>query len=212
MKCKHSFSHYRECLIKAKEVGYVFLKLHDRAAAARPGKFIFLRHDIDMSVSNALIMAKIESGLGIASTYFVRVSGKYNPFHYPNWKCLMEIQRLKHELGLHYSQDIPQVMGQNFGEFFRREKLILETIMGSPIMGAAVHDPDHSLINDSNLTSFGLTYHAYSDFFLKQCKYLSDSRGSWREDCMCRYIGKHNRLCILTHPIWWFENISCENY
>ncbi|MDH3361128.1 MAG: hypothetical protein OEL51_02070, partial [Nitrosopumilus sp.] len=41
---------------------------------------------------------------------------------------------------------------------------------------------------------------------LKQTKYISDSGRYWREGCMCKHINKHEKLQILTHPIWWVND------
>ncbi|MDH3361889.1 MAG: hypothetical protein OEL51_06010, partial [Nitrosopumilus sp.] len=43
---------------------------------------------------------------------------------------------------------------------------------------------------------------------LKQTKYISDSGRYWREGCMCKHINKHEKLQILTHPIWWVNKFD----
>ena len=124
----------------------------------------------------------------------------------------MQIKALNHEIGLHFAQDIPIILDEPFKKFFFREKSIIESLLGEKVKGCSIHDPNHSIINDTNLEEYGLQYHAYSDNFTKKIKYISDSRANWRDGCMCKNIGKFDKLCILTHPFWWYKKGSCENY
>lgn len=213
MKCSHSFEHYKKSLQKAINEGYVFLKMEDHKLSKNYEKVIFLRHDIDLSVKNALFFGRIEKGLGISTTYFIRVSGKYNPLFYDNYAIIKELIDMSHEIGLHYSSDLPRITNENRIEFFQIERNILENIIKKKIKGVCIHTPnDDPLISDNNLHQFSLEYYAYSDIFTKNVKYISDSRSTWREGCMCKFIGKFPKLCILTHPFWWYHCASCENY
>lgn len=212
MKCTNKFSHYKESLEKAINLDYHFLKLNEYSEIENHEKIIILRHDIDLSLENALKMAKIENGLGIQSTYFIRVSAKYNPMYYPNIELIKSILMLNHEVGLHYSLDIPKLTSVNNLDYLLREKRILEEIIQQKISGICLHDPNQINKIDIDLQKYQIEYDAYSDIFIKKLKYISDSRASWREGCMCKNIGKYPKLYILTHPFWWYEKASCENY
>jgi hypothetical protein len=212
MKCSHKFSHYFEALEKAKNLSYHFLRLCDFREIIEHKKLIVLRHDIDLSLKNALKIAHLEHELGIQSTYFIRVSAKYNIMFYPNIKIIQEIKSLGHEIGLHYSLDIPKLINSDQITYLIKEKRILEEIIQQEIKGICLHDPNSKRGIDIELSEYNLIYDAYSNSFMDELKYISDSRASWREGCMCKNIGKHNKLYILTHPFWWYEDASCENF
>jgi len=212
MKCSHKFSHYTETLEKAKNLNYYFLRLCDFREIDNYHKVIVVRHDVDLSLENALKMANIEHDHGIKSTYFIRVSAKYNISFYPNIKIINEIIKLGHEIGLHYTLDIPKLLNTDKVEFLIREKRILEGVIQQEIKGICLHDPNITQRIDIDLAKYSIDYDAYSDIFMNKLKYISDSRASWREGCMCKNIGIHDKLYILTHPFWWYENASCENY
>lgn len=212
MKCSHKFSHYTDCLKNAKDLNYNFLKLCDFTKIENYTKVILLRHDVDLSLENALKIALLEHNIGIHSTYFIRVSAKYNISFYPNTKIIQEIKNLGHEIGLHYSLDIPKLLCKDQVSYILHEKSILEEVIQQKVKGICLHDPNAKQQIDIDLTKYSLEYDAYSNLFFDKLKYISDSRASWREGCMCKNIGAYDKLYILTHPFWWYENTSCENY
>jgi len=67
----------------------------------------------------------------------------------------------------------------------------------------SAHDPGivNLQINLSNNIK-----NAYSDEFVKNRKYLSDSVQNWREECICMNYEKFDKIQLLIHPIWWTEN------
>jgi hypothetical protein len=206
--------HYRELIQTALHLGYRFATFSEHEAVIER-RLILMRHDIDLSVDNALNFARIEAELGIRATYFVRVHARhYNPFEYHTYRKLREIEVLGHEIGLHYEPGFADAVGEEPAAMVRREKTILEALFDHPIVSAAAHLPAKSgrTVTESNLATFGLHYEAYTPRFLEGFKYLSDSNGRWREGCLCGHLGQHDRLCVLIHPYWWFEKSPVENY
>jgi len=213
--CSWKFAHYRECLVAARSLGYVFTTFRDFPQHEQADKLIILRHDIDFSVPRALEFAKIEKALGIKAAYFVRLhSPAYNPFEYKAYLILKKIQGMGHELGLHFEVfDFQAATGEDLVDIFRREKQVLENILGTPVVSAAQHGdytrigPDYSrhFFTQVEPEEMGIKYQTFDDRFFWEMKYISDSSGRWREGCMCRHIGRHRRLQILTHPCWWFH-------
>ena len=124
MKCSSKYSHYIEAIEKARKLEYQFLRLCDFKEMDACKKLIVFRHDVDISLENALKFARLEKSLGIQSTYFIRVSAKYNIMFYPNITILREIVNLGHEIGLHYTLDIPKILKIDQTEFFIKEKRI----------------------------------------------------------------------------------------
>jgi hypothetical protein len=122
---------------------------------------------------------------------------------------------MNHELGLHHDCDFSKLFNEGNDEFLKRDIAVFENVINKKISGISSHEPNRSirLIGDKDLARFGLKYQAYSDIFLKEMKYISDSSCQWREGCMCNFIKQGTqRLCILTHPIWWSNRSSLENY
>jgi hypothetical protein len=207
-------AHYRELIGTAVDLGYQFATFseHERVDAKR---LLLMRHDVDLSVDNALTFARIEAELGVRATYFVRLHARqYNPFEYHTYKKLREIEALGHELGLHYEPGFADAVGEDPARMVHREKTMLESLLDHTVVSAAAHLPSKSgqTVTEENLESFGLRYEAYTRRFLEGFKYLSESNGRWREGCACGHLGRYDRLCVLTHPFWWFEKSPVENY
>jgi len=216
MNCSFKLDHYKECLEAAKANGYVFMTMEAYAAAeSKPEKVVVMRHDIDHNLALAIPFAMIEHALGVTSTYFIRLHGKYNLLNYDNYKILMELMKLGHEVSLHHDCDFANLFGKDPEEMFLADKKIFELIIGKEISGISAHEPNKSefIVTDALLPKLGLKYQAYADMFFKDMKYISDSSSRWREGCMCNFFsGEHKKLCILTHPFWWFDRSPLENY
>lgn len=209
-----TFAHYREILESALEQDYAFSTFDEHETVTAP-RLLLMRHDIDLSLENCLRFARIEHDLGVRATYFVRVHARlYNPFEFRSYRMLQEIGALGHELGLHYEPGFALAVDEDPEQMARREKTILEAILERPVTSASAHLPAKSgaTIDDTNKDSFGIRYEAYSPEFIKGFKYLSDSKGGWREGCLCQHLGSYDRLCVLTHGWWWFEKSPVENY
>ena len=73
------------------------------APPAPPARFAIIRHDIDMSPTQALALARIEANLGVRATYTILLTGDfYSPFEFANRQLLRQISDLGHDLGLHF--------------------------------------------------------------------------------------------------------------
>lgn len=215
--CSWNYAHYSACLLRAKEQGYVIIPFQEVESITENQQFIILRHDIERSISRALGMARLENSLGIRATYFVRVhAASYNIFEYNNYQALQEILSLGHEIGLHFEAiDFAHIIEtENPEEVFLREKRVLETILKISVRSAAAHGEHTSAGSQHNRSFFektpkeevGIWYNAYDPVFTREIKYISDSFGMWRENCMCKHLGKEPRLQILVHPCWWFKD------
>lgn len=217
MECNFTLKHYRESLELAKEKGYVFSIMKDYDKNIDNEKVIFLRHDVDISIKNALKFSEIEWRLRINATYFFRVHADYNMFSFNNYPIIKKIVESGHEIGLHYEEDLAKIYGVDKMVFLMKAKKVLESVSGSKVYGITSHEPDRCKtmknFNASVLSYAGLAYDGYSPKFIKDIKYISDSSCRWREGCMCGFIKKETpKLCILTHPFWWYDKSPLENY
>lgn len=175
------------------------------------GKEAILRHDIDISIDKALDFAKLEHDMGVESTYFVLLSSKlYNVFCQDCRVKIREIYNLGHSIGLHFDETNYCISNKRMDmtEAVLREKTILENILpGIKIETVSMHMPSKSTL-EANFDFDNKLINSYGEQFFKKYKYVSDSEMRWREN-----IGevisseKHEKLHILTHPIW-YDDIS----
>lgn len=215
--CSWKYEHYSDCMRRAQEQGYAIRPFRDIESIAGNERFIILRHDIDRTMGRALGIARLEHSLGIRATYFVRLhASTYNIFEYRVYQALKEILALGHEIGVHFEAiDFAHIFPrEDPKDVFLREKKILETVLNIPVYSAAAHGEHTSAGTNHNRSFFintpkeevGIRYNAYDPEFTREIKYISDSFGMWRENCMCNYIGKEPRLQILVHPCWWYKD------
>jgi hypothetical protein len=215
MDCNFSLKHYNETLALAKEKGYTFSRMRDYDKNIDNSKVIFLRHDVDIQIENALNMAIIEAKLGISATYFFRIHAQYNLLSLKNYEIMQKILELGHEIGLHHEVDFAKLVNKDEKNMLRMVKKVFELITEQKVKGLTHHEPCRSskLVNDDNLKEFDFEYEGYSPKFIKNLKYISDSSCRWREGCMCEFIKKGvPKLYILIHPIWWFDKSPIQNY
>lgn len=217
------------------ESGYSFLTVREYLAtddADLPDRFVVLRHDVDRKPENALAMARLETGLGVSSTYYVRTIDKtFQP------AMLWEIEELGHEVGYHY-EDMDRAEGnvaaahESFGAELARLRAIcsVDTICmhGNPLTG---HDNRDMWTDEGGETptfeSYDLLGEAYLSMDFEDVTYFSDTGRTWRDGdlkikdhtmgegdkrvqvdttselAMLLQTGEVDRLCALTHPNRW---------
>lgn len=203
------FTHagYRDLLSRLLAAGYIPAAFEDAEQLLAEGvAFVLLRHDIDLDLSYALTMARIEAELGIFSTWFVLVRTEhYNVFSAMGSSIVEEILALGHRLGLHFDcAAYPGATMEEMNAGCAREAGLLEDWFGVSIPITSIHRPPPFLVgSDNTLTAPRL--HTYMPLFSRQIHYLADSRGLWRFgeplDSPAFLDGKP--LHLLVHPIWW---------
>lgn len=198
-KCDFSYFHYEETLKKIKETH----RFSDFFNCNK--KDVILRHDVDVSLRSALKIAQIENKLEIESTFFILFHAElYNPFNVDSLKIIKEIVKLDHKIGLHYNGGFYTQNNLEPSESIKKELELMEQHFDTPVRVISAHDPGVSKQFILHLPKGVLN--AYSDEFIKNRKYVSDSVQNWREDCFCQNFSKYDEMQILTHPIWWTEN------
>ncbi len=226
MRCGFTLDHYSEILNIAKEKGYKFLGFDVKMPSDRE-KAIYLRHDIDLCPEEAIKMAEVEASFDIKSTYFFLINScVYNILAKDCLEIIEYLRSYDHHIGLHFDCMLMQwnarnEIDQGIEDIYSFLKNYIDL---SPVV--SFHRPQKEVIN---LTLQSLTS-TYEPYFFSDMKYISDSRGQWRDGCICSIIKNElfSKIQLLIHPVWWrFEkksnlsifnelmrkrNIAMENY
>lgn len=193
------FTHrwYRRFLRRLLAEGYDFRVFSDRLGDGD----VVLRHDVDLSLDDALRMARLEADLGIQSTYCVLLtSGLYNPFEGNHRDTLREIESLGHEVALHFSTHEYWSAEPDKETIVRRideERSILERIV-SPTETVSFHRPPSWVL----AREFREFRNTYAPAYFTDIGYVADSSQRWREDPP-PLKDLPATLQVLTHPGLW---------
>lgn len=197
--CRFSLRHYTDTLSAYLDAGYRIVGCDEARRAPRRGRLLVLRHDIDIDPAAVTRMIGAEMHLGVRSTVFVRVRA-------PGYTAAATADLWRRlaaggcEIGLHYDSDAP-----NPTRDVQAQARALTRQIGVMARGASAHRPATTgwTLDPADCGAVGLEYEAYALADTLRLKYISDSRRRWREGCMCRWIGRADRLQVLVHPEWW---------
>jgi hypothetical protein len=179
VSCAFALEHYRELIDAARTGGYRFAFFDQEPA---PGDLL-LRHDVDLSLDAALMLAELEADAGAKASYFLMTRSVFYNLASPEGEhALARLRELGHRVGLHAvyprleldDRFDPAVAWHNPDPEF----------IGQPVKGAVnamqpgFFDPDH---------------------------YRSDSNQHWRSGCPHEELaaGGFEWLQLLTHPEIW---------
>ncbi len=203
---EYTYSAYRDLIKSLKINGYNPIRFRDVSEDIEYPAII--RHDVDMDLSEAVKLAKIEKEEGIKATYFVLLTSEYyNLISGENLKNAKMLIELGHEIGLHfditaYNEDMAV---DEIGEAIKKELGWLERILEIKVKSISWHIPRLDLlgVHLDCIDELGI-FNAYDPYFYSGYKYVSDSMMRWREPVE-KYIErkKYKKLQILTHPIWY---------
>jgi hypothetical protein len=185
MTCDFSLGHYRDLLRAARDGGYRWAGF-DREPEAGD---LILRHDVDLSLEAAVLMAEVEADAGVSSTWFLMTrSVFYNLASSEGEHAIERLRELGHRVAHHAVW--PHVdLDSRFDAVVAWHNPDPE-YMRAPIEGAVnvmeapFFDPDH---------------------------YRSDSNQAWRHGCPHEDLarGTFEWLQLLTHPeIWAFDGAT----
>lgn len=201
---------YRDLLQGLSRSGYrfaAFPEVKDLLESDAP--FTVLRHDVDLSLEAALDLAKLESELGVRSTYFFLLrTTHYNLLSKEGSDIVGQILALGHSLGLHFdceaypdATSIPVLQAA-----CAREAELLEQWFGQEVSIVSYHRPSQLVLSGSPDLSAPRP-HTYMAPFTRDMTYLSDSQGRWRfgHPLETEAFRARRPLHLLVHPIWWGE-------
>jgi len=185
--------------------------MHEAPHLLRKGRYdkpsIILRHDVDLDLDKALIMAEIESELNISSCYMVMTNSPFYKIEDKSSRAvLLRLRQLGHEVALHFDFDNQDhrrsdVETDSLAPEINSSIELLEDIISSNVHSISFHRPLRQFIKGP-LFMFGRV-NAYSAELMEW--YLSDSKGNWRngEPLPMLENPKKGILQLLIHPIWW---------
>ncbi|MBA4405762.1 hypothetical protein C0389_00650 [bacterium] len=213
-----SYSYYQKILFIIKtnfdqylfsQAPIVFRKQHNKPT-------IFLRHDIDLDLEKALVMAQIEYENKIKSCYMVMTNCSFYSLQNNSAKSILnEILKMGHEVGLHFDFANSEIRSNNslindsVIEQIDHDCEFLENVISQKVQTISFHRPLQQFLRGPLIVAGRIN--AYSAELMEW--YLSDSKGIWREGAPIQFLEKPKKpsLQLLVHPIWWGFNHQSSN-
>ena len=181
-------------------------------------KFCVLRHDIEFSIDRAYELAKVETDLGVSSTYTVQLrNNTYNALSEKNIDLIKRIKDLGHYIGLHQNPPIMDV--EKLKTYVSVDIQMLEYYYGFYVDRFAFHRPKKEYLKeyfevDGKINCYDKKFFHYFDEKPDKLDvlYLSDSNHKWKFGYPLDFdLSKVNKLQLLTHPYSW-TNDGYDNY
>lgn len=192
---------YRQLLGAFQALGYRDVPLEGLVPDAR---VMFVRHDVDLCVDDALIVAAAEQELGVGATYYFLVSTEmYNLASAGNRARLRDLRALGHRVGLHFDATRHDGGRAGLEAAAQEECAILEQLSGGPVETISFHRPAPELIGLEG--AFAGRRHTYEPCFFRDVAYVSDSSGGFYRGHPLDHpaVAAGRAIQLLTHPIWW---------
>ena len=184
-------------------------------------KFCVLRHDIEFSIDRAYKLAKVESEIGISSTYTVQLrNNTYNALSEKNINAVKEIKKLGHNIGLH--QNPPDMPDNKLVDYILKDIETLENYYNFKVDRFAFHRCGSNPKLLESYVQVPGKINCYDKKFFHYFRgkkpnklnvmYLADSNHIWKYGYPLDFdFSKINKLQLLTHPFSWSEN-GGDNY
>lgn len=170
---------YKQLLETLKQNGYSFYTFEEYCNGKISGKFVILRHDVDLRAGHSVATAKVEVALGIRASYYFRVVPESNQ---PD--KIKTIASLGHEIGYHY-EDLSifggraekaiihfEVQLKYFRQFYSVKTVCMH---GSP---RSKYD-NRDVWKTYNYRDFGIIGEPYFDIDFDEIFYLTDTGRCW---------------------------------
>ncbi|HXU87953.1 MAG TPA: hypothetical protein VFQ62_03810 [Methylomirabilota bacterium] len=199
----YSLDTYRSLLELAQQQGYRFVSFLE-APDALP-KSIYLRHDIDFSVTAAVELARVNAALGVQGTFFVLLRSEiYNVLSPRALESVGELRRLGQRLAFHCwapSLGDRDALARAVLEDFS----VLQTALRPVDRVFSWHNPSGSSVEGRIDLEVPTLVNAYGGRFAHEIRYVSDSnmRNSVADLCAHLRNDAADSLQLLLHPINW---------
>ena len=194
--------YYRDILRAAMAGGYQFRGFGETG----PGRTVYLRHDIDVSLENAVRLAELEAEDGVQGTYLPLLHAPtYNLMSPHNRDRVRQILDYGHYLGLHYDPMLNHDTELTLADNIYRELDWAEYALGVRPQVISFHRPT-KIPFEYCIEIEGIEM-TYAPRYFKEIYYYSDSRYQWPGECPTQLFarGEYEHIQLLIHPIWWNE-------
>ena len=162
------------------ESDYTILPMYQFIAEpSSDSKVVVMRHDVDRKVANTLKMARLESHIGIRSTYYFRkIKTVYKP------EIIKKVSDLGHEIGYHYEvlskargnyEKAIRLFEQEFSEFRKICEVKTICMHSRPLL---IWD-NRDLWKKYDFQKYGIIGEAYLSVDYSNTAYLTDSGRNW---------------------------------
>jgi hypothetical protein len=202
MTTDFSLAGYAELINTFLARGYV---VTDYADVVPEKAQLVLRHDVDMDLERALLMAEEEARIGVRSNYYVLLRTEmYNVFSARANTVLSRMLALGHKIGLHFDASLYSGgTREELEEAATAECQVLEHVLGQKIETITFHRPAPALQGLAG--TFAGRLHGYDPRFFSNIGYCSDSEGRWRFGHPLEHeaVTAGRAIQLVTHPIWW---------
>ena len=229
MKIDFTKKSYRQLIQALKNHEYKFYTFEQWCEGKANGKYVILRHDVDLKAGHSQSIALIENSLEVCASYYFRVVPQSNQPH-----IIKGIAALGHEIGYHY-EDLSLFKGDVTKALVHFEKQLTYFRTFYPVKTICMHGSPTSNIDNRDIwkgadyKSFGVIGEPYFDVNFNDVFYLTDTGRCWDGERFSRRdkvessfdlsfhstsdIIKaitHNQLpykvMITTHPQRWTDN------
>lgn len=206
-----TFDEYRKLICLARQ-HYRFIAYDCTGSEKTEGRTVYWRHDIDISIDQALDLARIEREEGVFSTFFVHLHARfYHIWEKETAHALRRIVSLGHRIGLHFDCHYYDTSdAATLEPALLEERAFLERLVAQPVAVCSLHNPTQEMLDTWTEDRIAGMVNTYSAYFRNSVDYVSDSNGIWRYRSLRDVLAQHERprLQVLTHPVWWTKTVS----
>jgi len=209
---------YRELLTAAKKK-FEIRSLGDAGEPVGRKPVLLLRHDVDICIEKALVLAGIENTECVDSTYMLMLGcplygAEIRPFKDSLAIRLSWLTGFGRDIGLHIEID-DLADAENAMEIPVHD---LEKLMDVDVGSVSFHAPSNALLYQHQWEKKILNrINAYASVYTGL--YITDSGGRWRAGSLSQFMSgkcrmdadplkelgrtRETKVQLLTHPIWW---------
>jgi RimJ/RimL family protein N-acetyltransferase len=201
---RYSTKRYRTLLTHALRLGYAFAGFVDDRP---PGRYIYLRHDIDYSLRMAVELAKINQSMGVRGTFCVLLRSQvYNLLSSYGLEGAQQLLALGQRVAFHYAAPpILPAHNEELAALIRTDFEVVRRDLPQIEPAFAWHNPTPELLTRGLHLSVPGLVNIYSEAYTKTIPYYSDSNlrhSSADFEAILRRNG-HAALHLLLHPLNW---------
>lgn len=182
-----TLSQYSRLLTALRQAGYRFVPFGDVCSfrldhpdgTPPAGRYVMLRHDVDLRAEDSLLTAQIEHDLGIRASYYFRIIPQSN-----RPEIIRAIAAMEHEIGYHY-EDMSVAKGDVAEALAHFEKWLAYFRRFYPVRTICMHGAPASRYDGRDLwktksyRDYGIIGEPYFDIDFNRVFYLTDTGRQW---------------------------------